>query len=98
MKYTDFINSIPIADGKLSSTLTTGDVDYPGTALEVYVEDKELFDFVVNEKGELQVIVYPNNASYRLSFSLFEEMVRLVSEKVKYIPDGNIDNGTDINT
>lgn len=75
--------------------LTTGDVDYPGTALEVYIDNKELFDFVVDETGERQVIIYSNNALYRLSFHLFEAMVDCVNKNVKYIPDYSSDDSTD---
>jgi hypothetical protein len=42
---------------EVKSTLTTGDLEYPGTALEVYDEQgNEMFHVVIDMEGEIQIL------------------------------------------
>ena len=88
MKYNDYINSIQLIDDHIETTLTTGDVDYPGTALEVFIGKSELFNFIISEKGEHQVIVYSNDDfSYRISLNVFEKLLLIAKEIVRLLLD-----------
>lgn len=84
MKYVEFIESIRLIDDTLNSVLTTGDLDYPGTALEVYNDDEEeLFTFIINERGERQVLFYDHSIPYRLSLDMLEKLILVAKEKVR---------------
>lgn len=51
-KYSEFIESAPLVE-HIDTIVTTGDAEYPGTALEVCDQDgRELFHVVVDLTGE----------------------------------------------
>jgi hypothetical protein len=80
--YTEFIEAARLIPS-VTSQITTGDVEYPGTALEVSDKDgKELFHIVVDLSGEVQVLFFAQKAHYRLPLSLLEQILNAAKEKV----------------
>ncbi|NLF33279.1 MAG: hypothetical protein GX591_20635 [Planctomycetes bacterium] len=66
-------------------TLTTGDLDYPGTALEVLAPDgSELFHVVVDGKGQRQVLFYARDTDFRMPLELLDKILLAGKEKVHY--------------
>ena len=52
---------------------TTGDVDYPGTAVEVTDKDgMDLFHIVVDGEGRRQVLFFAVQENYRVPFEALE--------------------------
>ena len=73
-----------IAD--VDTTLTTGDLDYDGTALEVCDKSgNELFDVVVDSRGEKQLWFLPSDRGYRIPLELLERIVETAKQKVKLV-------------
>ena len=69
----------------VDTCLTTGDLDYPGTAIEVRDnEGEELFHVVVDSTGERQVLFFPVGASYRLPLDVLERVLSSAKEKVRH--------------
>ena len=63
-----------IAD--VQTCTTTGDVEYPGTALEVTdQEGNELFHVVVDGTGERQVMFFAAEDDYRLPLEVLERII-----------------------
>jgi len=68
----------------VSTCTTTGDVEYPGTALEVSDEnERELFHVVVDKSGERQVLIFSADEDYRLSLELLEKIIAKAKEEVR---------------
>jgi hypothetical protein len=87
MNYKTFINEAQLIK-KPHFIITTGDPDYPGTALEVFDNDEnEIFHFVVNQKGEKQLLFFGNKKNFRLSIEDMEFLINNAREKVKLIND-----------
>jgi hypothetical protein len=76
-----------IKDDDIAVTLTTGDVDYPGTALEVDAESRELFHVVIDQNGEMQALFIAQNKDYRISIKMLERIIESAKEEVRYIED-----------
>ena len=73
--------------GDLSYEITTGDADYPGTALEV--SDKsgvEILHIVLGDGGELQFLFFPISENFRIPVSVMDEMISKAKEVVKNTP------------
>ena len=80
--YLEFIERARLVE-TVESCLTTGDVEYPGTALEVTDRSGEdLFHVVVDSKGRRQVLIFAAHAHYRLPLELLEECLARAREAV----------------
>lgn len=87
MNYSEHIKKARlITYDEIEVVLTTGDPEYPGTALEVTMGDDELFHCVVDEDGTKQVMFYPQKSVYRLELSTLEAIVSSAKDKLRYIP------------
>lgn len=86
MSYLDFIEKTRFIRNP-EVTFTTGDPEYPGTALEVYDKKNkvELFHFVVDGTGERQLLVFGQGKPYRISLDNLEELIKNAKEQVSYI-------------
>lgn len=83
--YIDFIESTPIID-RVEAVVTTGDPEYPGTALEVWEPNgRELFHVVVNSAGERHILFLAGN--YRLTLTQLEEIIAKAKEEVRFIDE-----------
>jgi hypothetical protein len=83
MKYLDFIEQAPLIRD-IESTTTTGDLDYPGTALEISERGgNEIFHVVVDAYGEQQVLFLPSAEAFRIPLKLIEDIVSKAKEVVK---------------
>jgi hypothetical protein len=72
----------------VQSRTTTGDLEYPGTALEIADEaGKELFHVVVDSQGERQVLFFPRDQGYRISVEVMERILARANEVVNSIDD-----------
>ena len=72
----------------LQSCTTTGDVDYPGTALEITDQDgNDLFHVVVDGKGEQQVMFFATKDNYRLPLEILERIIARAKEVVQPMGD-----------
>lgn len=70
----------------VETTLTTGDLDYGGTALEVCDESgKELFQVVLDSNGHRHFRFFGSDGDYRISLELMEQIVETAKEKVNKI-------------
>lgn len=70
----------------VDAVTTTGDVDYPGTAMEICDEQgTELFHVVVDSSGEKQVLFLAHPSNYRMPLAQLEEIVAAAKEKVRAI-------------
>ena len=70
---------------EIDATLTTGDLDYPGTAIEVRsadAEDRELFHVVVDGKGRQQVLFYAHDANYRIPLDRLSDIISKAKTEV----------------
>jgi len=68
---------------EVESSLTSGDLDYPGTALEIReLGGEELFHVVVTSNGEQQVLFYAQGQDYRLPLDLVAQILNTAKEKV----------------
>ncbi len=87
MSYIEMIEHTRMVD-KIDAVVTTGDVGYPGTALEISDQTgRELFHFVVDSNGERQVLFFGGSQSYRLTLSCLEELVARAKDKVRYVAE-----------
>lgn len=67
----------------VESTLTTGDLDYDGTTLEISDETgKDLFQVVVDSKGQRQFRFFKTDRDFRIPLELMEQIVQTAKEKV----------------
>lgn len=84
MSYLDVIESArTVREEDIESCLTTGDDDYPGTALEITdKEGNELFHVVLDSQGERQILFWPQGTPYRLPLDLVDKIVTVAKEKV----------------
>ena len=81
--YEAFINAAPLISN-VETTLTTGDLDYNGTAFEITEEQtgSELFHVVVDASGEQQLLFFGCDGNYRIPLAVFEEIIHAAKEKV----------------
>ena len=85
--YLEFIESAKLFE-RVETTLTGGDVDYNGTALEVNSEKgEELFHVVVDSKGEQQVLIFRGEGNYRIPLKIFNEIIEVSRKKVNALED-----------
>lgn len=81
--YAEMIEETPIIR-HVETTVSSGDLDYNGTALEVEdASGNELFHVVVDEKGEQQLLVYPVNERFRIPLHVLEEVLLFAKKTVK---------------
>ncbi len=81
--YLEFIEQAQLV-GDVTTTLTTGDLEYPGTALEIDGSDgEELFHVVIDSKGEQQLLFFSHGDNYRIPLCLMEQILVAAREKVR---------------
>jgi hypothetical protein len=82
-KYEEFINAAPLIPS-VETTLTTGDLDYDGTAFEVTDKQTgaELFHVVVDVTGERQLLLFGADGNFRVKLSDLEKIIHAAKEKV----------------
>jgi len=86
MRYMDTIEAARLVTG-VEITTTTGDVEYPGTAIEVADEHgEELFHVVMDSSGERQVLLFAHSDNYRIPLARLEKIVAIANEKVRLSP------------
>ncbi len=69
--------------GSVESCTTTGDVDYPGTALEIADPNgKDLFHIVVDGRGQRQILFFAAQENYRLPLEILEQIIVRAKELV----------------
>jgi hypothetical protein len=74
-RYLALIEGTRLIDHVASCT-TTGDVAYPGTALEIADPDgKGLFHVVVDGSGQRQVLFFAAPENYRMPLELLEQII-----------------------
>jgi hypothetical protein len=86
-RYTDVIESARLVD-RVEATVTTGDLDYPGTAIEV-CDDKgeELLHVVADPSGEIQLLFFAHTDNYRLPLARLEEIIAKAKEVIRVLND-----------
>lgn len=83
--YLDLITQARLID-RVESCTTTGDVEYPGTALEVTDPDgADLFHVIVDQSGQRQVLLFAAKESYRLPLEVVEQMIAKAKETVVFL-------------
>lgn len=84
MNYRAFIREARLIDD-IESNTTTGDVDYNGTALEVYDKNgEELFHIVIDEQGEPQILFFASPKDYRMPIDLLERIIKKFLHRKAY--------------
>jgi len=82
MGYLEFIEQVPLIR-EVDSCTTTGDVDYPGTALEVRLPSgDEILHVVVDGSGERQVLLLVHDGPLRVPLELLEQILARAKEVV----------------
>jgi hypothetical protein len=82
MTYIDFIEKTHLLDS-FESTLTTGDLEYNGTALEISEKGKgELFHIVLDKNGNRQILFFSNVEDYRMSLDELERLIQFAKRNV----------------
>ncbi len=85
-KYLDLIENTRLIT-QIDAVMTTGDLEYPGMAIEVYDEKGEdLFHIAIDSRGEKQVLFFSHNDNYRLPL---EQLEKILSDANEYV--GRID-------
>lgn len=83
----EFVESIRLLDA-VEAVVTTGDAEYPGTTMEVTDSaGNDLFHFVVDQRGERQLLVFPSESPYRLSLDRLERLLARAKQTVTHVPD-----------
>lgn len=83
MSYDSLIKEARLVN-KVESTTTTGDVEYAGTALEIYDEQgRDMFHIIVDTHGERQILFFAREENYRMPLKLMEEILSKAREVVK---------------
>lgn len=81
--YSELIESIHLVS-EVDTCVTTGDLDYPGTAMEVSeAKGEELFHVVVSAEGEHQLLVFAREQGFRLPLHLLERVLTRAREAVQ---------------
>jgi hypothetical protein len=81
-KYLELIERARLVTSPESCT-TTGDVEYPGTALEIADQDgNDLFHIVIDSKGRRQVLFFALKENYRLPLDLLEQIIARAKDSV----------------
>lgn len=81
-RYLELIEQARLVEEVASST-TTGDVEYPGTSLEIADDgENDLFHIVVDRKGQRQVLYFAICENYRLPLDLLERIIARAKETV----------------
>jgi len=81
--YLDFIAGAELFC-RVDTMITTGDSEYPGTAIEVRNEaGEELFHIVVDANGTQQILFFARESNYRLPLGELEEIVARAKKIVR---------------
>ena len=81
-RYLELIERARLVDSVESCT-TTGDVGYPGTALEITdLDGKDLFHIVVDDRGKRQVLFFAAQENYRMPLEVLEQIIARAREAV----------------
>jgi hypothetical protein len=85
--YSSFIEGAELFE-HVRAVVTTGDVSYPGTAMEVQNDaGQELFHIVVDSSGTRQVLFLSHQAHYRITLDKLEEIIARAKEVVKLVEE-----------
>jgi hypothetical protein len=72
----------------IETTITYGDVDYNGTAVEIGEKNSvELFHIVNDQNGELQILFVASKQNYRMPIDLFERIIEKAKGVVSIIDE-----------
>lgn len=75
MNYTSYIEKSKLIS-EIETSVTTGDIEYDGTALEICEKNgNELFHIVVDKSGEQQFLFFATDHNYRISIELMERII-----------------------
>ncbi|MCP4988465.1 MAG: hypothetical protein GY928_21170 [Colwellia sp.] len=81
-KYTELIESTKLINN-IDLCLTSGDLEYPGTAMEIVEQNgEELFHIILDSKGERQVLFFAQQNDYRISLEKLESIFAAAKNKV----------------
>ena len=84
-KYLDWIESTRLIT-EVDSCTTSGDVDYPGTALEITDKsNRDIIHVVVDSTGKRQVMILAQADDYRLPLELLEEILNTAKKRVSHV-------------
>jgi hypothetical protein len=73
--YTRFIEAAPLIS-QIESTISSGDLNYQGTAMEVSTTDgDELFHVVVDGNGQIQFLFFRSEGNYRLPLDVMQRVI-----------------------
>lgn len=68
----------------VDSTITTGDLDYEGTAMEVVSDcGEEIFHVVVDRDGQRQVLFFRSDFDFRLPLEVLEEVIQKAKREIQ---------------
>jgi hypothetical protein len=85
--YMEFIEGVRLIND-FEVTITTGDIEYPGNAMEVCEQNgKELFHVVVDSAGEVQVLFLAQKEHYRISLSQMEKIIEKAKDVIRFIDE-----------
>ena len=85
MGYKELISQANLIDD-IDSTITTGDLEYDGTALEIWDKNgKELFHVVIDDAGQIQILFFASKEHYRIPAELFERILDRAKEAVRKV-------------
>jgi hypothetical protein len=86
VSYVAFIEKARLID-EVESCTTTGDGDYPGTALEISDRDgRELFHVVLDGRGRRQVLLLASQEHVRIPLDVMEKILASARELVTPAP------------
>lgn len=75
----------------IQSCVTTGDLEYSGTALEISDDaGAELFHIVVDSSGERHILFFPSSAGYRIPVDVMERVLAKAKDLVNVVGDSEI--------
>jgi hypothetical protein len=87
MGYKETIGHARLIDD-VDSTLTTGDIEYDGTALEIGDKNgTELFHVVIDDAGDTQILFFASEENYRIPVKLMERILNRAKETVRRVEE-----------
>jgi len=81
-RYAKMISNTPLIE-KVDSAITTGDLEYDATALEISeTNGNELFHVVIDQNGNRQCLFFRSEGDYRIPIELLEKIIEVGKTKV----------------
>lgn len=85
--YLRFVEETRLLDA-VDACVTSGDLEYPGTTLEVVGPDgQDLFHVVVDSTGQRQILFFASEENFRLPLDVMERILARAKELVVALPD-----------